>query len=619
MSVFGFLKKKFKKFQNISELIIFPVLLVLYPFVAINQGIDISDVTYSLGNYQYFDLMDMDWKLSIFIPSLVGHLLTFLPGAGTMLGMKIYTTLFVVAIALIVYYALKTVIPGWMIFIGEWIAISLSWCPYVILYNYMTYLFMTLGLLFLLGGIMTYEGRKQNILLFFAGLMLGANVLVRLPNVLEASFILILWFAGFLNKDKAGNTVRKTLICILGYVTGVLVPLIIAVSMYGIDAYLSMLSWLSAVSGDSGNSHSMAFTTLLTLGAYKTTLIEMAVIIPCIIAGVIMFYFLDSRKVSIRVLNAAKIVYIGGILILVKYYFSTGVFTTNYWYYDSMFEIAMMFIVLSLVLDILDIVSAFRVSAGSKSIMPGTDGERIFAFLSLMVILITPFGSDNYTFPIVNNLFIVAPITLTQLRRVARRAGQVYKPVTGFKTADDRISFARKCAIHFPWKYMSIMVVLVLIIQGTLFKMGYSFVDGADGTKRDTKVTVVDKLKGIYTTGYNADRIESLYKTLSDNDLLEYELLQFGESPGLSYVFDMEPAIYTTWPTLESNTVDKFDEALMYLSERPVIITDADIMTKYQESITTCEKIDILLDYIASNDYNIVFEDGNYVVYAPCN
>ncbi|MCR5771346.1 MAG: hypothetical protein K6G87_08965, partial [Butyrivibrio sp.] len=277
MSVFGFLKKKFKKFQNISELIIFPVLLVLYPFVAINQGIDISDVTYSLGNYQYFDLMDMDWKLSIFIPSLVGHLLTFLPGAGTMLGMKIYTTLFVVAIALIVYYALKTVIPGWMIFIGEWIAISLSWCPYVILYNYMTYLFMTLGLLFLLGGIMTYEGRKQNILLFFAGLMLGANVLVRLPNVLEASFILILWFAGFLNKDKAGNTVRKTLICILGYVTGVLVPLIIAVSMYGIDAYLSMLSWLSAVSGDSGNSHSMAFTTLLTLGAYKTTLIEMAV------------------------------------------------------------------------------------------------------------------------------------------------------------------------------------------------------------------------------------------------------------------------------------------------------------------------------------------------------
>ena len=144
MSIFSFLKKILKKFQTISELVIFPVLLFLYPFVAVDQGIDLSDVTYSLGNYQFFDAMDTNWKLSIFIPSLVGHLMTYLPGAGTMLGMKIYTTLLVSVMALIVYYAIKTIIPGWMVFIGEWIAISLSWCPYVILYNYMTYLFICL-------------------------------------------------------------------------------------------------------------------------------------------------------------------------------------------------------------------------------------------------------------------------------------------------------------------------------------------------------------------------------------------------------------------------------------------------------------------------------------------
>lgn len=619
MNIFGFFRKRFKKYQTIAERLIFPVLLALYPFVSVDQGIDISDVTYSLGNYQYFDLMDINWKLSIFIPSLVGHLMTYLPGAGTMLGMKIYATLFVSAMALVVYYALKTIIPGWMVFISEWIAISLSWCPYVILYNYMTYLFMTLGLLFLLDGIMTYEGRRQNRRLFLAGVFLGGNVLVRLPNVLEASFILILFFAGFVNKEKIKSIALKTVVCVSGYVVGVMIPLTLAIAMYGFKAYGSMLGWLSEVSADSDNSHSIAATTLLTLSAYKTTVIKMAVMIPCIAAGVILFYLLSKRKTGIRILNIAKIIYLGGILVLVKFYFATGVFTTNYWYYDSMFQAAMMFIVLSLVLDILDIFSAFAKEMDFVVIMPGTEGERIMAFLSLMVIVITPIGSDNYTFPIVNNLFLVAPITLAQLRRVARRATSIHIPRTGLKTLEQKNKFALECAVHFPWKYMCVMIVLIVIVQGSLFKAGYSFVDGADGRVRDSKVTSVDKLKGLYTTNDNVVEIESLYQVFTDNDLFEYELLQFGESPGLSYAFDVEPSIYTTWPTLESNTVERFDEALMDISARPVIITDADMMTEYQDSPSVLSKIDVLLDYIASNGYNIVFEDENYIVYVPCD
>lgn len=617
MSIFGFFKKRLKRFQAISEQVILPLLLVAYSFVSVNQGIDISDVSYNLGNYQFFDKMDCNWKLSIFIPSLLGHLMTYLPGAGTMLGMKIYSAFVVVIIALIVYYALKTIIPGWMIFMGEWIAISLCWCPYVILYNYLTYFFMTLGLLLLIGGIMTYEGARQDRLLFMAGVVFGINVFVRLPNILEALFIVILWFAGFLAKESFKNVLRKTRICVIGYVLGALVFLVIAILMYGIDAYVSMLDWISSVSADSDNSHSMAVTILLMLSAYKTTLIEMAVIIPCIAAGVILFYLLEKRKTSIHILNIAKIIYIAGILVLVKFYFAEGVFTENYWYYDSMFEIAMMFIVISLVLDILDIYSAIASRCGMIVLMPGTEGERIMALLSLMVIVITPLGSDNYTFPVVNNLFLVAPITLVQLRRIARRATSVYIPKTGFSNRQVRDDFARKCAVHFAWKYMMVMIVTVLIIQGTLFKIGYSFVDGADGQKRDAKVTTIDKLKGLYTTGDNAYRIEKLYKILKDNDLLSYELLEFGESPGLSYIFDMKPAIYTSWPSLESNRVSDFDDALMNLLTRPVIITDADILTRYAQSNTTMTKVDILLDYIASNDYNIVFEDDNYVVYVP--
>ncbi|PWT25613.1 hypothetical protein, partial [Butyrivibrio fibrisolvens] len=84
-------------------------------------------------------------------------------------------------------------------------------------------------------------------------------------------------------------------------------------------------------------------------------------------------------------------------------YFAEGVFTTNYYYYDSMFQAAMMFIILSGVMDVLDIISGIMDRLGYVSFMPGTNGERIFAMVSILIILITPLGSDNYTFPLVNN------------------------------------------------------------------------------------------------------------------------------------------------------------------------------------------------------------------------
>ncbi|PWT26307.1 hypothetical protein [Butyrivibrio fibrisolvens] len=582
---------KLKKFQPISEQFLFPILLLIFPFVSIDQGLDISDTLYSLGNYEFYELMDTNWKLSIIIPSAFGHLLTFLPGAGTVLGMKIYTTLVISAMALLVYYGLKTVIPGWMLFTGEWIAESVCWCPSAILYNYMTYFFMTFGILFLLSAIMTAEGAKQKRRLFLAGVLLGINVAVRLPNVLEAGFILVLWFADFLEKKKLRDSVRSTIVCIGGYVTGAGVCICGTVLAYGLASYGAMINWLFGIANDSQSTHGTSYTLRTTIEAYGHTFNVMIIMIPCIVAGVILF---KLRFKKVWMIRLAKILYIIGIFVLVRYYFAEGVFTTNYYYYDSMFQAAMMFIILSGVMDVLDIISGIMDRLGYVSFMPGTNGERIFAMVSILIILITPLGSDNYTFPLVNNLILVAPITLTQLRRVIRRS--------------------RGGAVHFPWHAMALMVVVVLLIQGTLFKYGFSFIDGMDGTRRDIRMSSeIPKAAGIETTTDNAVELIKLYNVLKDNGLLEYKLLQFGNAPGMSYLFDMEPAIYTTWPMLASNRIEDFDHALMNMTDYPVIVTDADIDgVGYGVS----DKLDILMDYIASNDYNIIFEDEKYVVYA---
>ena len=129
-----------------------------------------------------------------------------------------------------------------MIFIGEFISISLCWCPRVILYNYLTYLFFTLGALFLARGLFFWE--KQNIYLFFAGIFLGLNVMVRFPNITETALILVLWFYGAITGDDFLDVLKKTGICILGFVTGVIVVYVIISLMYGPGAYFEMIGSL---------------------------------------------------------------------------------------------------------------------------------------------------------------------------------------------------------------------------------------------------------------------------------------------------------------------------------------------------------------------------------------
>ena len=56
----------YRKYHILIENILFPLLLVLYPLLKINQGIDVSDTTYSLSNFQYFGQMNGTWMVATF-------------------------------------------------------------------------------------------------------------------------------------------------------------------------------------------------------------------------------------------------------------------------------------------------------------------------------------------------------------------------------------------------------------------------------------------------------------------------------------------------------------------------------------------------------------------------
>ena len=565
-----------KRFQAPLEKFVFPVVLLLYPLIGLNLGLDITDTTYGLSNYEFLGSIDHMWALSTFLSNILGRVIMNLPFAGTMVGMSFYCSLIISLTALLPYYILQKWMPGWMIFIGEFIAESLCWCPRVILYNYMTYLFFTLGTLLLLIGI--FEWKRQDLFLALAGVCFGMSVMVRFPNVVEAAMILVLWFYGFITHGSFLETLKKTLICIAGYIAGLLIPFIGIAGLYGPTAYFEMIGSLFGMT-EKASDYTAGGMISSIVSAYSKTASDMVIMLPCIAAGIIMFMLLPERYVPVK-----KLLYIAGLLVVVKFYFSRGVFTRNYHYYDSVFQAAMMFVIITLILCVI----------GSVGVLNGSKQEQTLAFAALLIVLITPLGSNNYTFPVINNLFVVAPISLWLLRRMMQRAGEAH--------------------YNFAWQGMISMVITVLIIQGIIFHFSFAFMDAVDGSKRDAYCTI-PKTAGMKTTSDNAQTLDELYAALKDEGLLQDKVLLFGGVPGLSYILDMEPAIDTVWPDLDSYATSKFDGQLMELGtsgDSPAVILGKDPA----EYANIDEKYDILMDYIVNHDYNKVFENDRFMVFS---
>lgn len=568
---------KLKGFQSPLERFIFPVVLLLYPFLGINAGLDITDTTYSLSNFRYMDNVDPMWLFSTFLSNLAGSIIMKLPGAGTMIGFSVYCTLIIGATALVSYYVLQRWMPGWMIFIGEFMAESLCWSPRVILYNYVTYLLFTLGAILLILGIFSWK--RQNILLFAAGACLGLNVLTRFPNVVECMLILVLWFYSFITKEKFIETVKKTGVCIAGYVAGFGIPIILISVVYGVGAYPEAIKGLFSMT-DGASDYSSGGMIASILEAYGTTLKNMAIMIPCLIAGIIMFMGVPKKYSLLK-----KLFYMAGLLILARYYLARGVITRNYWYYDSMMQPAMMFIIISIVLCII----------GAHGVLNGSKEEQTLSFMALILILIIPLGSNNYTMPILNCLFFIAPVSLWLMRRLMQRLG------------DEEWNFA--------WQAMITGVIIVTLIQGAIFHATFSFADGDDGTVRDTKVTEIPKARGVVTTAYNNDTLLELKNCLEDNGLMDDEIITFGETPGISYLFDIDPAISTVWPDLDSYSLGRFEADLGKLEASDEPAPTILVGNKLKEYANISDKYDMLLDYIDKHDYNKIFESDRFTVY----
>ena len=569
------LKNIYRKYYDIIAKYIFPVILFFYPFLTVNQGVDVSDSTYSFSNFLFFERMEGMWVVSTYISNVVGWILTKLPFGTTLLGMKVYATLLVSATVLLVYFMFCKWMPAWIVFMGEMIAVGFCWIPAGILYNYLTYFLFTLGAVLLYQGLVEEKDR----FLIFAGIVLGINVFVRIPNLTQMALIVGLWYYLESKHRKITVIMEKTAKCLIGYLIGIAIPFICVICQFGIAGITDMIQGLAGVGG-TDDSYSIWSMVLSVIDAYRRTSKWVFLIIIGIAMGMAMFFCFRGKLEQWK-----KIAYMAGMAILLRFLWGRGMFSFRYYEdYTSMYEWGMIGLYLIWIAAVYMLVS-------NKNTLE----EKLWAVMVMVITVVTPLGSNNYTFQNLNNLFLTAPFAFYTYVKIFRR-----------KAGKGMIS-----QITFPWKAMLAMLGVMIFIQSIGFHSQFSFRDGMDGTKREYTFKSPKVLAGMQTTEKNGEAIQGLLQYIGEKEMDGREVVLYGDCPGLSYILNMPFAIGTAWPDLASYPYDTFVQDLEKLESVPVVII-RNVGTGGEQSE---QKKEYLSAFLNRNEYINVYNNGTYGVY----
>lgn len=588
--------------------ILFLIILVLYPLRHIWLGVEVTDSAYSAGNYRFLDHINPMWLFATYLANVTGHFLTGLPGGGTLMGLNAYTALFISATAVVLYLFLtrRVRMESTLVFLGELLAISLCWCPTTILYNYMTYFFFNLAIVVLYLGLV----REKRLLLFAAGILLGMNVLVRFPNLTEAALILSLWYYGVLQRKRLKDVVQETGICLAGYLAGAGLVLLSIVSRYGLAEYVAGIIRLMQMPSEASDysAISMVLTVLLDYKFSAKWLIHMLVLAAGGCLCSVLVCRAGRRFKAISLLG--KVLFLGGILTLFCWWYKLGVFNIKYYTYESMFQWVAVFLILV-------IIAGIYVLFSEKF----TRNEKLFSSMTLILIAMTPLGSNNHLYPNMNNMFLVFPFGLSLLWRFLKNLYEAGGIIVG--KAETEISL-------FPVRAMLAAFLGVMCLQCLMFGAVFTFRDGMSGQKRDTKIEKNVILKGMVTNAPLAETVEELTEYMEAEKLSDRNVILYGQIPGVSYMLDMPPAISTSWPDLASYHCEVLAEDMDKLrvqtseAERPLIILGKSIEKwicggELTEAELVQYKIDekwfMIYDYMVEQGYEKTFENGMFVVY----
>lgn len=588
-------KWKDSRFYRICCSYIFPLILLLYPLRHIHWGLDLWDTGYNYANFRYMGLEHMDsmWLFSTYLANAVGHFFTLLPGGHTLFFMNLYTGLFTSLLALLAYWFLtrRAKLPAGVVFVGEFAAISLCFCPTALLYNYLTYALFLAGVLFL------YEGLSQdkNRYLVLAGVMLGTNVFVRFSNLPEAAMIVGVWAYGVICRKKWQKVLKETGFCMLGYIGAVLCFIGFLSLRYGLSSYVEGIRRLFAMT-ETATDYKASSMLYRMFSEYIENLYWVNRILFFAVPGIIVCMILPKsfawvKKAACAVFAAAAAVW----LYTRKDAQGNSSFCDlRFDEYSSMQKPATLFLILTLFVCLVRVL-------GRKT----EKKEKLLAGLIFLSVLLTSIGSNNGLFTSFNNLFLAAPYVLWNIYRLCRSKKEW------------------KIPLILPIKVLAIMFTAIFLFQSIGFGTRFVFAE-ATGVK-STAAAVENNavLRGIRMSEERARWLSEISAYVSENKLTGREVILYGYIPSLSFYLEM-PSAFNPWSDLASYSVSSMEAAMEETKkelaegkEPPVVILNKDCAADDVSELPAVNdpKLAVIMQFIKDYNYQETFSNDKFVLY----
>lgn len=569
------------------------IILFLYPLRHVNQGVDLMDAGYSLGNYRFMDTMNETWKIATYLSNALGAFFMKLPGGNTWVGMNVYTGLLLSFMAIASYFVTLHIfetntIKKLLILIAELVALSLCWAPTTILYHYLGYYFITITAILLYFAIV-----KDKITYFIiSGVLLGLSVIARMPNVTYAALILPVWYGvGLQNKEKAFQKIgRTTLYCLLGYAIG-FVPMIGYISArYGIMSYPDMIRGLFAMT-DTATDYKPTSMLTAIFDEYIEYSVWLLLFAAYLFAGYF-FYKINKntgayykvKNIMLKIQKPSKILYVSGGVVMIRFCYGRGMFGFDYQRSFSFYKWATVYLLLVIIVCIYYLASKKRANE-----------YKIWAALLLTLIFITPLGSNNGLYPIINNLFIIAPVSVYLIWNIIEPKWH-----------------------NFAVKYMVLLMTICFGVQSILFGIHFHFHDYMEETSVILNIENTVSTKNLHTSVDKSTSLAELGGYLDQNGLKNRQVLLYNNIPAIAYIFDMQPAIYTTWIDLDSNPKSRLEADLQRIDPAQTVVICSTAEVPEDKLSTACkEKYAFIQAWMEENAYECTFENAGYRVYCP--
>ena len=549
---------------------LFPAVLVIYAFLGVNRGIDITDVGYNLGNYRYLSELDGMWFYSTFLANIIVAVFTHLPFGSHMLGMEVYCCILKALFSLWAYrfFVKEAKVSRESAFLGMFISLSLCWAPQICIYHYLSYymLFVTGALIF------KALKNERDSLLPVAGVTAALSVTVRFPNVCYAALIVAVWYHSYLVRAGFKAALIKTLKCMAGYFATVLACVMALVITGKTGDYIRAVKDLFSMTGES-ERYGLGFTVRNLVNSYTCVWYWL---IPVVLAAVSLFavsFFPDKFK---ALFHAFAVIGMAGVYL---WYKKTALFDYDFTSYSSMYLFGVVILCVSLAL--------FVVTALSPKF---SDTLRLLSVIAIVIQFITPLGTNNSLYVVLNSLFFLMPTALTIISEMS--------------------SFKRMRYVHTAFA----VLFLMFAVQMVFFYNGFTFRE-KQHEPQNTYVEGNDVLTGMRTTPSNAALLNDLTAIWNENAFDTASVLTFGDMPGLAYYLDSHPALSSTWPILASYSVSKFEAGMEDLKrsmasdgERVVVVTD--FYLKYDGA-----KQEMIKDFIYEFGYTTIYDDHGIKVW----